>query len=203
MAVDDSSRDEIMSATFDALCKHGYANLTMQAIADEFDKSKSLIHYHYDSKDELLAAFMDHLLDHFVDRITTCDGQDPADRLRTMARLVIVGEGGEEEQASDFHTALLGLRSQAPYDEVLQGQLARNDEAIRDLIADVVRDGQERGQFDETVDPEEFAALFRSVIEGAQSHDVILGDAAPTDKALAAVEDLLVDRLLVGEEGGE
>lgn len=192
-----------MSATFDALCKHGYANLTMQAIADEFDKSKSLIHYHYDSKDELLAAFMDHLIDDFIGRITTCDGPDPADRLRTMARLVVGGEEGEEERAKDFHTALLGLRAQAPYDEGLREQLARNDEAIRELIADVVRDGQDQGQFDESVDPERFAALFRSAIEGAQSHDVVLGDAAPTDEALAGAEALLVDRLLLDGEAGE
>ena len=202
MAADESSRAEIMSATFDALCEHGYANLTMQAIADEFDKSKSLIHYHYDSKDDLLAAFMDHLLDGFVDDVTGCGGQDPADTLRKMATLVVTGSDGNGD-ARDFHTALLGLRAQAPYDEHLREQLARNDRAIRELIADVVRDGQERGQFDESIDPDEFAALFRSTIEGAQSHDVILGEAAPTDDVLAAVDDLLLDRLLLGAEAGE
>jgi len=206
MAPDDSSKEDIMSATFDALCEHGYANLTMHAIADEFDKSKSLIHYHYDSKDDLLAAFMDHLLENFVDMVTGCGGQEPIDELRRMAEIVVVG-GDDGHDPDDFHTALLGLRAQAPYDEQLREQLARNDARIRELIADMVREGQERGQFDESVDPDEFAALFRSAIEGAQSHGVILGDAAPTDDVMAAVDDLLVDRLLAdgarGEEGGE
>ncbi|MCU4802288.1 TetR/AcrR family transcriptional regulator [Halobacteria archaeon HArc-gm2] len=202
MAPDDSSREAIMSATFDALCEHGYANLTMQSIADEFDKSKSLIHYHYDSKDDLLAAFMDHLLENFVEMVTGCGGQDPVEELRRMADIVVVG-ADDGNDANDFHTALLGLRAQAPYDEKLRDQLARNDARIRELIADIVRDGQEQGQFDESVDPEEFAALFRSAIEGAQAHGVVLGDAAPTDEVMAAVDDLLVDRLLVGEEGGE
>ncbi len=202
MTADGSSRSEIMDATFAALCEHGYANLTMQAIADEFDKSKSLIHYHFDSKDELLAAFMDHLLEHFVDQTLSCGGDDPADRLRNMAQRVIAGAEGDDA-AKDFHTALLGLRAQAPYDEVLRAQLVRNDRRIRDLIADVVRDGQERGQFDGSVDPEAFAVLFRSTIEGAQSHDVILGDESPTDEALAAVEELLVGRLLADGEGSE
>ena len=40
------STDDIMSATFRALSKHGYASLSMQDIADEFDKSRSLLHYH-------------------------------------------------------------------------------------------------------------------------------------------------------------
>jgi len=130
MAPDDSSKEAIMSATFDALCERGYANLTMQSIADEFDKSKSLIHYHYDSKDDLLAAFMDHLLENFVDMVTGCGGQDPVDELRRMAEIVIVG-GDDGHDPNDFHTALLGLRAQAPYDEQLREQLARNDERIR------------------------------------------------------------------------
>ena len=202
MAPDDSSKEAIMSATFDALCERGYANLTMQSIADEFDKSKSLIHYHYDSKDDLLAAFMYHLLENFVDMVTGCGGQDPVDELRRMAEIVIVG-GDDGHDPNDFHTALLGLRAQAPYDEQLREQLARNNERIRELIADIVREGQERGQFDESVDPEAFAALFRYAIEGTQVHGVILGDAAQTDEVLAAVDDLIVDRLLAGEEGGE
>jgi hypothetical protein len=144
---------------------------------------------------------MDYLLDNFVDQVTGCEGQDPADRLRTMAKLVVTGREGDD--ARDFHTALLGLRAQAPYDEQLREQLSRNDRAIRALIADVVRDGQAQGQFDESIDPDAFAALFRSTIEGAQSHDVILGDAAPTEQALAAVEDLIVDRLLLAGEGAE
>lgn len=190
-----------MEATFDALCKHGYANLTMQTIADEFDKSKSLIHYHYDSKDDLLAAFVEFLLEQFVEDVTACPGDDPADRLRTMAELVVVG--AEDDTTRNFHTTLLGLRAQAPYDDLLRDQLARNDRRIRELIADIVRDGQERGQFDASVDPDVFAALFRSAIEGAQFHGVVLGEGAPTEEALAGAQRLLVDRLLVAGEGSE
>ena len=44
------SKKEIMEATYEALCKHGYAELSIEKIADEFDKGKSLIYYHYDDK---------------------------------------------------------------------------------------------------------------------------------------------------------
>ena len=37
------TRAAIMEATFEALSKHGYADLTIQTIADEFEKSKSLL----------------------------------------------------------------------------------------------------------------------------------------------------------------
>ncbi len=187
-----------MEATFRALAKHGYADLTVQAIADEFEKSKSLIHYHYDSKADLMVAFMAHLLDEFIGEVEGDADADPRDRLLRMAEIVVRGVGDPDE-TRDFHTALLGMRAQAPFDPALQGRLVENDRLIRGVVADIVREGIDEGQFRD-VDPERYAALFRSAIEGAQSHDVILGDDAPTDDAFAAVEEYLIDDLLVVEE---
>lgn len=187
-----------MEATFRALAKHGYADLTVQAIADEFDKSKSLIHYHYDSKADLLVAFMAYLSEQFIDEVEGGDAADPRDRLLRMAEIVVVGVGDEME-TRDFHAALLGMRAQAPYDPALQGQFVENDRLIRGVVADIVREGIEAGQF-RAVDPERYAALFRSAIEGAQSHDVILGDDAPTDEAVAAIEEYLIGDLLVADD---
>ena len=72
--------EEIMQATYRALSEHGYANLTIKRIAAEYGKSTAAIHYHYDTKDDLLAAFLDFLLDRFTD----------ATRLNGVALLYIV-----------------------------------------------------------------------------------------------------------------
>ncbi|QPV64817.1 TetR/AcrR family transcriptional regulator [Halosimplex litoreum] len=198
MSGDDSTRAAIMDATFRALAKHGYADLTVQAIADEFEKSKSLIHYHYDSKADLMVAFLSHLLDEFIDEVEGGGPDDPRERLHRMAEIVVVGLG-DDAATRDFHTALLGMRAQAPFEPDLQDQLVENDRLIRGVIADIVREGVESGEFRE-VDPERYAALFRSAIEGAQSHDVILGDAAPTDEAFAGIERYLIGDLLMASE---
>ncbi|MBO4247598.1 TetR/AcrR family transcriptional regulator [Halomicrobium sp. IBSBa] len=190
--------DDIMEATFAALCKHGYADLTMQSIADEFEKSKSLLHYHYDSKEDLIVSFMEHLLENFLREFDEDSEADPMEQLLRMTEIVV--EGDDSEGPDDVHMALLGLRAQAPYDEALRAQQVHNDRHIRDLIADIVREGIEQGQFRDDVDPERFAAVFRSAIEGAQSHDVILGEDAPTETALAGIEEYLLERLLVEGE---
>jgi len=57
-----------MEATYRALCAHGYADLTTQDIADESETSKASLHYHYDTKEELLLSFLDYLYDRFVER---------------------------------------------------------------------------------------------------------------------------------------
>ena len=201
MPEEDSTRAAIMDATFRALATHGYADLTVQAIADEFEKSKSLIHYHYDSKADLMVAFMAHLLEEFIDEVEGGGAADPRERLVRMAEIVVVGLG-DDDATRDFHTALLGMRAQAPFEPELQEQLVENDRLIRGVVADIVREGIEAGQFRE-VDPERYAALFRSAIEGAQSHDVILGDAAPTEEAFAGVEAYLIDELLMADDADD
>lgn len=190
--------DDIMDATFAALCKHGYADLTMQSIADEFGKSKSLLHYHYDSKEDLIVTFLEHLLENFLSEFDDDGDDDPLEQLLWMAEVVVEGLD-DSEGPDDVQMALLGLRAQAPYDETIRAQLVTNDQHIRDRIADIVREGIEQGQFRE-VDPDEFAAVFRSAIEGAQSHNVILGEDAPTDVAMAGIENLLLRQLLAEGE---
>ncbi|TKX70207.1 TetR/AcrR family transcriptional regulator [Halorubrum sp. SP9] len=59
------TRQAILGAAFRALCEHGYADVTIQRIGDEFDKSPSLVYHHYDGKDDLLIDLMGYLLDEF------------------------------------------------------------------------------------------------------------------------------------------
>lgn len=73
----DDPATEILDATYRALCAHGYANLTLQDIAVEADTSKASIHYHYDSKNQLFAAFLDELFERFIDRVDSPEGDTP------------------------------------------------------------------------------------------------------------------------------
>ena len=55
----------IIRATGRSLCEHGYADLTMQRIAEESSVTTAAIHYHFETKEELLNAFLDDLIDRF------------------------------------------------------------------------------------------------------------------------------------------
>ena len=67
--MNEETREAVMAATHRALCTHGFADLTTQRIADEWGKSKAALHYHYDTKEELLRTFLDHLLAKFESQI--------------------------------------------------------------------------------------------------------------------------------------
>ncbi|SEP09097.1 transcriptional regulator, TetR family [Halogranum amylolyticum] len=47
-----------LEATYRALCRHGYADLTVGDIAAEAERSKSLVHYYYGSKEHLFTEFL-------------------------------------------------------------------------------------------------------------------------------------------------
>jgi len=163
----------IRDATYRALCRHGYHETTIQHIADEFEKSKSLLYYHYEDKHELLTDFLRHLLDELAERLTV-EGEDPYDDLLTLVdRIVPVPMGDDEAQ---FRRVLLEIRAAAPHDESHRELVRRSDTIIRSAFADVIRRGVAAGQFDSAVDPDEAAEFVHTTLLGTMIRGVSLDD---------------------------
>lgn len=184
------TRTAIMEATYAALRKHGYAGLTMQAIADEFDKTKAVLHYHYDTKEDLLVAFLDHLLDRFLDTVDIDAIDDPEERLVALVDALLLGthESRSETDHWEYHTALLEIRAQAPHNDAFREQLTTNYRLIEDAAVAIIADGVEDGVFRE-VDPERAAAWLLATINGARLHRVTLD----ADDVARDVRDAVVD----------
>lgn len=179
--------EAIMDATYDALLEHGFADLTMQDIADEAEKSKSLLHYHYDTKQDLLIEFLDYLVERGQERAQEHEDDPPSQHLREFVAGGLV-DNDEEDWA--FVTAVLELQAQAPHDETYREQLARNEATLRTHIADIVREGIESGDFRD-VDAESTARLILAAIDGARTQRVVLDDDSPE-----IVHDALVEHVL-------
>ena len=177
MSENSAENEEIIEAVDQALRKHGYAELTMQDIADESSKSKSLLHYHYDTKEDLLVAFLDQLLSDYEQLMECRADQPPLQRMAEfLARFVITPDDDEREA---FHLALLEMRSQGPFNERIREQLARSDLLLRESAADILEEGIEEGVF-EPVDPERTAALLVATLDGARTRQITLGEANNT-----------------------
>jgi len=183
------TRTAIMEATYDAVCEHGYADLTMQDIADEFDKTKAVLHYHYDTKEDLLVAFLDYLLDRFLETVEAETGDDPEGRLVALVDALLLGthEGRSAADHWEFHTALLEVRAQASRNDAFREQLTTNYRFVADTVAAVIEDGVERGAF-RPVDPDRTATWLLATINGARLHQVTLDVDVAED-----VRDFVVD----------
>src|SRR6056297_3150201 len=121
--MDEEVSTEILEATYRALCEHGYADLTMQAIADESSLSKATLHYHFDTKEELLNAFLDDFLDRFEERLAS-ESSDPRTRLDAFFDAVFAPA---QDDTGEFPIALVELKAQAPYNDAYRERFVEMD----------------------------------------------------------------------------
>ncbi|MFC7068577.1 TetR/AcrR family transcriptional regulator [Halobaculum lipolyticum] len=164
------TKARIMDAVRVALAKHGYADLTTKKVAAEADVSEAGIFYHYDSKDELVAAFVEWCAEGTSTRFDDLP-DDPTDRLYAACDVLLVAE--DDPQAAGVSVAFMELLSHAPYDETLQGPLRRYEEFVLGELADVVRAGVESGAFRD-VDPEATAAFLLAACDGVTGFGLAL-----------------------------
>jgi len=202
MSDEPLAADEILDGVYRALCAHGYASLTMQDIADECDKSKSLLHYHYDTKEDLLVAFLSRMITDYEEGLEDEKDDPPIDRLAWfLAQFVFTPD---EDERQSFHLALLEMRSQGPFNERMREQLVRSDEVLRETVAGILREGIDEGVF-EPVDPERTAALLVATLDGGRTRQVTL-DEEPTDDSYTrtiveqAIEHIVEPLLAPGVE---
>ena len=170
--VPSEARGEIADAVRLALAKHGYARLTTKKIAAESELSEAGLYYHYDTKDELVAAFLRESVGWLEHRLERIEAEDPDDRLRTLCDVLLVTDG--DETMAGVHIAVMELLSHAPYNETLRGPLKAYQRYVRDAIASEIREGIEQGIYCE-VDPEATASFIHMVLDGSTGSVLALG----------------------------
>jgi AcrR family transcriptional regulator len=169
----EDTQTAIMEATYRALCEHGYSNLTIDAINAEFEKSKSLLYYHYDNKDEILLNLLEYILDQFAIEDTVDPDDDPDIKLRTFIEELLPWT--LDEEATEFQIAVFELRSQALSEEAYREQFTRADALLKGTIVDLIEEGIEEGTFRE-VDADRVADHLFSTINGAMLRRLTAGD---------------------------
>ncbi len=185
-----------MHATYRALCSHGYADLTMQDIADESSKSKAALHYHYDSKHDLLCAFLDDLYDRFVELADDAGGEDPHEALLALVETVLENPDDDREE---FETALLEIRAQAPYEDGFRDRLTRFDDYLIAELTGILEAGVADGTFRRDIDPADTAGFIVTVLTGTSTQRVTTG--RPVECSQRMLTDYVETNLLAEPEG--
>lgn len=171
----EDSHEEMMRATYRALCSNGFANLTMQDIADEMGKSRTLLHYHYDTKDELLEAYLDRMIGWLRDRLAASETEHPVDRLAEFIEFFVI-EPGTEPQS--FARAILEMRLQAIHNDTFSEKLTVHYRENVAAVVDILADGIEAEVFTD-IDPAAIGEAIYTAMVGARTYQITLdaGDA--------------------------
>ncbi len=161
---------EIAVAVRQALAEHGYERLTTAKIAEEYDKSEAGLYYYFDTKDEMIAAFLGHTAGQLGDDLAAIGVDDPEQRLRAACEHLFLSP---DDEAAGVHVAIMELLSHAPYNETLREPLLELESATLDVLTDIVRDGVEEGVFRQ-VDPRATAAFLLAAADGSTGFHVAL-----------------------------
>jgi len=180
-----TTREEILAAAYEALCRHGYSDLTVEKIGDHFEKSTSLVYHHYDGKDELLLACLEFVLDRYDETFAEAESGEPRARLEEPLAVFLVSELPDEQFR--FMRALVELRAQAAHDERYREYFTRSDRLFQARLTELVEAGVDAGAFRD-VDPEAVAAMIQTVLAGALVRTTTSND----DEWLEAVREEVI-----------
>lgn len=180
--------DQIMRGVYRALCERGIADVTTDDIAAEAEVSTSLLHYHYDTKRNLLLSYLEYAQTWHETHIAAIRSEhDSAIEQLSAVLDTFVDDPGQ------YNRAYLQLRLQAVHDEKMRAACRARRETIIDELAAIIDRGIESGEI-RAGDPDRLARNIYTFMDGARVQQVVLGaDAVPRETKRDALEYLRRD----------
>jgi AcrR family transcriptional regulator len=190
--IDHVRRPQLLEAAAGVIAERGIAATRIADVAERAGTSPPAVLYWFDSKDELLAEALTVDEERFYGKLT--ERLEALDSPRKRLWLLL------ESSAAEYDSRLwMEIWTRALRDPSTRRVRRRLDQRWRAQIAEVIRDGQNAGEFGEA-DPDDVALLLASLIDGL-AVQVTLGDPdVPKERMLARVVDV-AEKLIATELG--
>ncbi|MFL5862063.1 MAG: TetR/AcrR family transcriptional regulator [Solirubrobacteraceae bacterium] len=161
--VDHLRKPQIIAAAAEVLYERGLFDTRIGDIAERAGTSSPTILYYFESKDRLLEEAVEYADRTLYDRLYAGQGQfkNAGDRLVHLIEATSLGPGGLND-----YTLWMEIWVRARRDPSVRRSYFRLDRRQRVLIADIIRDGQESGEFNPEVDPDDFALALSGLMDG-------------------------------------
>lgn len=181
-----------MQAALDVIVERGLANTRMSDIAERVGMSAGNILYYFESKDDLLMELLrwseDLLLRRALDEFERLPSF--TERLRRVTELA--GPSGPSDPG---WIVWLEVWSLSPHDERIGRGHAELDRRWVGFLTELVRSGQEAGEFSPDVHPEDFAVRYGAMMDGLAIKVVAGIDGMDLERLLATCNDMAVREL--------
>lgn len=139
-----ATRQQLLTATIDAIAEGGLADLTLSKITERAEVSRGLVNFHFDSKEQLLVDTLESLTLEYLEswkRALDRAGADPGAQLLAIVR-------------NDFHPAICNRRkiavwfafrgevkSRPTYLEVCSRADREFENAVTGIVGALIKDG--------------------------------------------------------------
>jgi AcrR family transcriptional regulator len=161
--VDHLRRPQIVEAAAAVLYERGLFETRIGDIAKRVGTSAPTILYYFESKDRLLEEAVDQTDREFYARLT--EGQAQFDCASDMLVHLIEETSFGPSGFSDW-TLWMEIWVRARRDESVRESYFKLDRRQRTLIADIVREGQQTGEFSADADADSFAIALSGLMDG-------------------------------------
>jgi AcrR family transcriptional regulator len=180
--VDHLRKPQIIAAATEVFYERGLLDARIGDIAELAGTSAPTVLYYFESKDRLFEEVVDVADREFYSRLT--EGQARHDRASEKLVHLIEQSSLAEDAISDY-TLWMDFWVRARRDPGVRQNYFRLNSRERDLIADIVREGQASGEFSTDVDPDEFAMTISALMDGL-GVQVTLGEPSVTPERMLA-----------------
>ena len=180
----DVRREQMLRAAAEIIGERGFSETRIADVARRSNASPALVIYYFSTKDQLLTEALRFSEDLFYADVAgrLADLTTARDRLELLVRLTCVPPGDDETPGA--WGLWFDLWAQAFRHPDVAKDRIELDQRWRDTIADVVRDGQARGELG-PVDAAGFAITFSALLDGLAIQVALEDPVVDPDRAFA------------------
>jgi AcrR family transcriptional regulator len=188
----DQRREQMLQAALAVIAERGFPETRIADVADRVGTSPALVIYYFKTKDNLLTEAMRYAEDTWYATVARRmeDIAGAAGRLEKIVAMTCLPDA----DLPDSWALWLDLWAQAVRHPEVARVRAEFDEHWRATIAEVVRQGQADGEFDD-VDPDEFAVGFSALLDGFAVQIALDDPVVDADRAFDLSMRIAADRL--------
>jgi AcrR family transcriptional regulator len=179
---------QLIEATIDSLAKRGYSETTMADVADGAGLSRGIVNFHFESKEKLLIATLQHMYDeysaHWRNALQKA-GDDPADQLHALV-------------SADFDRAICNKRKLAAWcafwgeaksRPTYQALSSARDAVYQTIFIDLCATLKQSGSY--SYEPQVMALALSAMLEGLWLRLMMGTEDTTRESALQAANEFL------------
>src|SRR4030095_6861576 len=176
------AREKIIETAMRLFSTQGYSNTSLAQVAKEAQVSKALIFWHFASKEDLFrTALTDSLAPYSIDVLEALSGLDEFEQIGKL--IDVYFEFVSQNVYSVRFLLSLVVREEKNLDDVLD-RTTELFRIYRNLLADILQTGREKGVFRTSVLPAADAALIMATLNGILVRGFALGGLQTDPKPL-------------------
>jgi TetR/AcrR family transcriptional repressor of bet genes len=190
-------REQILQAAFTVAARDGLDQLTIRLVAAEAGLSTGLVFFHFKSKDALLVALLDWLLDALFEPWEASDEFSPRERLLALIRLDLQDAYQDEQSVAklELFFSYWNIAARDPaVRERIQQAIERSRQAFLPSVQALIE--SEPARF-HNVTPEGLVIVMVGIVQGCAMQSLLNDNRVDLEQILMAIRSLLMTYTLL------